>query len=135
MTFIFNFSKKGLGLVSAPQFVYDFSRKMFLMLHSIIWPNFIVWLPLLLEILGNMCITIDTWPKSQNKKLNISRTKKTFEVKLKAFFIIFKGLSVAKTCLRPESAPLILIPIFTKQLCWSLFFHKVADPQPCNFIK
>ena len=26
--------KKGLGLVSTPHFVYDFSRKMFLMLYS-----------------------------------------------------------------------------------------------------
>ena len=29
---------------------------MFLMLYSINWPHVIVWLPLLLEILGNMCI-------------------------------------------------------------------------------
>ena len=54
----FNFSEKGLGLVSPPHFVYDFSRKMFLMLHCINWPNFIAWLPLLLDILGNICITI-----------------------------------------------------------------------------
>ena len=33
--FNFNFSEKGLGLVSPPYFVYDFSRKMFFMLHSI----------------------------------------------------------------------------------------------------
>ena len=32
--------------------------------------------------------------------------KSAFEVKQKTFFIIFKGLSVAKNCLRPESAPL-----------------------------
>ena len=31
---------------------------MFLRLYSINWPNFTVWLPLLLEILGNMCIVI-----------------------------------------------------------------------------
>ena len=30
-----NFPEKGLGLVSSPHFVYDFSRKMFLMLYSI----------------------------------------------------------------------------------------------------
>ena len=52
----FNFSEKGLGLVSPPHFMYDFSRKMFLMLHSINWANFIVWLSLLLETLSNMCI-------------------------------------------------------------------------------
>ena len=54
----FNFSEKSLGLVSPRHFVHDFSRKMFVTLHSINWPNFNVWLPLLLEILGNMCITI-----------------------------------------------------------------------------
>ena len=60
----FHFSEKGLGLVSPPHFVYDFSRKMFLMLHSINWPNFIVWLPLLLEILGNVyynCLLTRLW--------------------------------------------------------------------------
>ena len=53
----FNFPEKGMGLVFPPHFVDDFSRKMFL-LYSINWPNFIVWLPLVLKILGNMCITI-----------------------------------------------------------------------------
>ena len=33
--FNFHFSEKTLGLVSPPHFVHDFSRKMFLMLHSI----------------------------------------------------------------------------------------------------
>ena len=54
----FNFSGRGLGLVSSPHFVYDFLREMFLKLHSINRPNFIVRFPLLLKILGNMCITI-----------------------------------------------------------------------------
>ena len=58
----FNFSGKGLGLVSLPHSVYDYSRKMFHVLHSINSPNFIVWLPLLLEILGNMYITIVSLP-------------------------------------------------------------------------
>ena len=30
----FNFSKKGVGLVCPPHFLYNFSRKMFLMLDS-----------------------------------------------------------------------------------------------------
>ena len=47
-------------------------------------------------------------PKSQDKNLNILRTKRAFEVKQKVFFIIFKGLSIAKNCLRPKSAPIIL---------------------------
>ena len=54
----FNFSEKGLELVSLPHSVYDFSREMLFMLHSINWSNLIVWLSLLLEILGNMCVTI-----------------------------------------------------------------------------
>ena len=44
--------------------------------------------------------------KRQDKNLNALRAKKAFEVK--AFFIIFKGLSIVKNCLRPESAPLNL---------------------------
>ena len=31
----FDFLEKGLGIVSPPHFVYDFSTKMFLMLYSI----------------------------------------------------------------------------------------------------
>ena len=54
----FNFSEKGLELVCPKHFVYGFSRKMLLMLYSINWPSFIVRLPLLLEILDNMCIRI-----------------------------------------------------------------------------
>ena len=54
----FDFLDKGLGIVSPAHFVYDLSTKMFLMLYSINCPNFIAWLPLLLEILGNTCIAI-----------------------------------------------------------------------------
>ena len=54
----FDFLEKGLGIVSPQHFVYDVSRKMFLILYSINWPNFLVWLSLLLEILGNICIAI-----------------------------------------------------------------------------
>ena len=53
----FNFLERGLGLVSPPNFVYDVSRKMFLMLNSI-RPSLIVNMLLLLEILSNMCIEI-----------------------------------------------------------------------------
>ena len=35
-----------------------FKNKIFIILHCINWPNFIVWLSLLLEILGNMFIAI-----------------------------------------------------------------------------
>ena len=58
----FDFSQKGLELVSPSHFMYDFSRKIFLMLHSINWPNFIAWLPSLLEIFGSMCVAIVCFP-------------------------------------------------------------------------
>ena len=54
----FDFLDKGLGIVSPAYFVYDFLTKIFLMLYSINLPNYIAWLPLLLKILGNMCIVI-----------------------------------------------------------------------------
>ena len=46
----FDFLDKGLRIVSLAYFVYDFSTRTFLMLYSINWPNFIAWLPLLVEI-------------------------------------------------------------------------------------
>ena len=100
---IFDFLEKDLGIVSPPYFVYDFPRKMFLVLYSPNLPNFIAWLPLVLEILGNMCIAIVcfpgcdvinyefiliflikpifTWPKSQDKYLNILKTTRAFKLK------------------------------------------------------
>ena len=44
--------------------------------------------------------------KSEDKNLNISRTNRAFKVKWKLYFIILKGLSVAKNRLRRETAPL-----------------------------
>ena len=123
----FNFSGKSLGLVHPPHFVYDFSRKKFHMLHSINWPNFVFWLSLLLTILSNMCITIVLqsgcsvmkfennlifliksfcyMTKRSRQKLKYLKNEWAFDVKQKGFFIIFKELSAAKNCLRPESVP------------------------------
>ena len=58
----FDFLEKGMGIVSPPNFVYDFPKEIFLMLYFINWPIFIVWLPLHIEILGNMCIAIVCFP-------------------------------------------------------------------------
>ena len=54
----FDFLEKGLGIVSPPHFVHDFSRKTFVKLYSSGWPLFIAWLSLFLKILVNMCIAI-----------------------------------------------------------------------------
>ena len=58
----FDFLDKSLGIVSPAHFVNDFSTKMFLMLYSNNWRIFIAWLPLLLDILANMCIAIVCLP-------------------------------------------------------------------------
>ena len=99
----------------------------YVLLTNFNYSNFIVWLFFLHEILGHICIIIICFSvcdvinfeiklsyqvfflydqKSLNKYLNISRTKRVFEMRWKVFFIIFKGFSVAKDCLRPESGPL-----------------------------
>ena len=120
------FLEKGLRIVSPPHFVNDFSREVFLLVHSINWSSFIVWLSLLFEILDNMCIATACFPgfhvinfeinlsnqifflhdQSQDQNLKILRTKKRFLGEIKGIFIIFKELTVATNCLRPKSAPL-----------------------------
>ena len=62
-TLKFDFLEKSIGTVSPPHFEYDFLRKIFLVLYSINWPNFVVWLYLLVEILGNMCIAPVCYPR------------------------------------------------------------------------
>ena len=42
--------------------------------------------------------------------------KRAFKVKLKAFFFIFKGVSVDRNCLRPENASLMTLIGFTWDL-------------------
>ena len=111
-------------------FCMIFKQKYFscyVLLTNFNYSNFIVWLFFLHEILGHICIIIICFSvcdvinfeiklsyqvfflydqKSLNKYLNIFRTKRVFEMRWKVFFIIFKGFSVAKDCLRPESGPL-----------------------------
>ena len=50
----FDFYEKGMGIVSPSHFVYDLSKKLFLILYSINWINFIIFL----QVLGNMYIAI-----------------------------------------------------------------------------
>ena len=59
---IFDFLEKGLGLISPPQFVHDFSRKIFLIFYFINRPSLIASLLFFLEILGHMCIIIICFP-------------------------------------------------------------------------
>ena len=59
---LFQKIKRELELVSLSHFPHNFWRKIFLLLYSINWPYFIVWLPFLCEVLGNMCIVIVSKP-------------------------------------------------------------------------
>ena len=56
------------------------------MLYSIKWPHFIVWLPLLLEILGNMCIIIVCFPSCEVVNFEIN-----FAFLIKSFFYMTKN--------------------------------------------
>ena len=70
------------------------------------------------------CFPHPQWLKMQDKNSNIFRMRKTFKTKYKAFFIIFKGLSVTKICLRLESAPLGMLssyPVCNIHLILKLF--------------
>ena len=93
--------------------VWFFQKKnSFLMLYFINWPNFIVWLSLLLELFGNTHIAMVCFPGCDiiNFEINpIFLIKPFFEeqnelLRGKKTFFTFKGLSVAKQFLRPESA-------------------------------
>ena len=87
---LFLFSKKAwyevkverrLEIICPPHFHYGSSRKMFVMLYSINWLNFILWLSLLLEILSNMCIAIVCLEKQLHQNLYIFWT--TWEIGIK----------------------------------------------------
>ena len=102
-------------------------KKTILKLYSISWLNFIVWLPLLLEISGNVCIAnVFYWvcylisfierfsyitQNSEQKLKYLKNKKEFFEVKWKPIFNFFRRLSVVSNCLRPEGATLIGIII------------------------
>ena len=44
--------------------------------------------------------------KMSRQKLKYIENEKSFRGEIKSIFTIFKGLSVAKNCIRPDSAPL-----------------------------
>ena len=125
--------KRGPELVSQPHFLYDFWRKIFLILYSINWPSFIVLLSLLFKMSGNMfnmivCVpvcdvisieiyvsflikSISYKSKRRGKNLNILRMERAFKMKKKSCFLICKGLSLKQikpTFLKGESPTLRL---------------------------
>ena len=62
-----------LELISLSHFLHDFWRKLLLLLCCITWRNLLILLPLLCEILHNICIAIVCWPGCDVINLEISR--------------------------------------------------------------
>ena len=133
----FNFSEKGLGLVS---------RKMFLMFYSINWPNFFVWLPLFFEIIDNMFTTTRLWRHKIWHYLDLSDQAvllhdQKFKTKIqtswerkellrwnkKYFSSFLKGFQLTKNCLRPESAPLSI-----SKIKWWVTYIQIYENSPRN---
>ena len=104
-------TNRGLELVSLPHFLHNFWSKIFLLIYSINWSSFIVWLFLICEILGNMFIAIVCLPGCDiiNFETNLTSLVKPWflhdqKVMIKTWerrellrwnkinFIIFKGL-------------------------------------------
>ena len=126
----FWFYGKGSGTIFQMNFVYYISGKISVTLYFINLPNFIVWLPLLLEILDNMCIVLICFLAFdvKNVEINLNFVIKPFfyitkkvRTKIKTFyerkellrwnknniFIILKRLLVARNYLGPGNGRLI----------------------------
>ena len=81
--------KRDLELFSLPHFSHNFWRKIFFLLYTINWPGYIVWLPLLYEILGN--ISQIFWffgllgRRGRGKRTKTSQTKSSPKLKIKNY--------------------------------------------------
>ena len=78
-------TKIDLQLVSLPRFSHNFERKKILVLHFLKLPNFNAPLPLLLEILDNLCLVIICCPVCDVKNFEIN-----LALRIKPFAYIFK---------------------------------------------
>ena len=130
-----DFPEKVQGQVSPWHFVYDFSRKMFLMLCSIKWPSFIVWFR---QYLNYNCLLTKLWchkiwihhlfnqavllhdQKVKTKLLISWEWKKLSRWNEKRFSSFWKGFQLPH-CHRPESAPLRSMLKLLNYAWWSFW--------------
>ena len=93
--------RKGSGTSFSTAFYVLFFEKGFLMIYYINWPSFIVWLPLLLEILGNMCSGIAFFSVCDviNFEINLSFIAKSFSYMTRKLEQRFKYLENTKSFL------------------------------------
>ena len=132
----FKFSEKDLGLVSPSHFARDFQEKYFLcyiLLTDQIYLSDCLyflkyWAICVSQLFVNRAVT--SWnlkltlsflsshfcytTKKSRQKLTYLENEKSFRGEIKDIFIIFKGLSVLKNCLGPES-----VPLKQKRLDWN----------------
>ena len=80
--------RSGTSLPAWSHFPHNFWRKIFILICSINWPNFIVWLLLLCEVLGNMCIAIVCKPGCDVMNFEVNLT---FLIKKEKFKKIFEN--------------------------------------------
>ena len=79
----FDCFRKGSGIVSLPDFLNEFSRKLVLIIDSINWPNFIFWMPLVLRYWAIWIFEIFvlqiviSYPVDRGRKLNLHETFRT----------------------------------------------------------
>ena len=77
--------------------------------------------------------------KTLRQKNKYFENKKSFQGEIKSIFIIFKGLSIAKNCLRPENAPLISLkcpdkPFPLLKAFPGSYFSKYSCTSLCNVL-
>ena len=89
--------KRYLKLVSLHYFLQHFKSKIFLTQYFINWPNFILWLPLLLDMLCNICIVNVC---CQDCDIIIFKINRTFLIK--PFFYMTKKLGQKYKYLKNE---------------------------------
>ena len=118
----FSFLKRRFWSSLSAWFLHNFWWKVFLALYSINWPNLIFWLPLLLELLGNMLIVDICYPvcdsinfeinlslfikilscmkKKAGQKFKYSENEKGFQYEIKSIFHHLNKLWFARNCPR-----------------------------------
>ena len=95
--------------------MHNYLSRIFIMLYSTNWSNFIVWWPLQLEILTNMCIEIICFPVCDviNFEINLICLIKMFYYMIKMWIFVFPGP-------RPFAWPLppnLYLPALAPNLC------------------
>ena len=100
-TKLFYKTKRGLKLVFLLHFLHNFSRNIFLMIYSITWPNFTVWLSHFLGYLEICLLYFFVFlsyqdvlvhnQNSQDKNVNIYKQKELLRRNKKDYLSLLKG--------------------------------------------